>query len=118
MVVTMCDSGAVKIKAGANVSTALTIEQYDELINQAESNINTETKLNLTDDYAGLKADVQKILDDACSSLAAQGAINFDMSGYTSRQEAIQMVNYNWAKANEALDKLKDKEVTTFMSKA
>ena len=50
---TMCDSGAVKLKAGANASTALTAANYTQLINQAESFINMWTRTNFTDDYAG-----------------------------------------------------------------
>ena len=107
MTVTMCDSGTVKLKAGANVNTDLDDDQYTELINQAESYINTATRINYTDTYAALNDDVKKILEDAASSHAAVGAINYDMSGYTSRAEAQTMLDVNWAKVEQAIKLLK-----------
>ena len=59
MVETMCDSGAVKLKAGTNVSSSLTADQYTELINQAESFINDEVRINYTDTYSTLNVDVK-----------------------------------------------------------
>jgi len=89
---TMTTSGAVILKAGANVSSSLTTE-YDDWILMAESAINSLTRYNWTDAYAGLNADVQKVLDDAASCYAAMYAINYDMSGYTSRTEAETMLD-------------------------
>ena len=118
MVDTMCDSGAVKLKAGANVLSSITPTQYSQLINQAESFINTATRINYTDTYAALNADVQKVLEDAASSHAAVGAINYDMSGYTSRAEAQTMLDVNWARLMECIALLKDKKHTDFIDGA
>ena len=118
MAETMCDSGAVKLKAGSNVSSALTADNYTQLINQAESFINVWTKTNFTDNYAGLNVDVQKILEEAASCHAATGAINYDMSGFSSRQEALQMVNILWARMMESLRLLKDRKYLDFLEGA
>jgi hypothetical protein len=99
----MCDSGAVKLKAGLNVSTALTPEHYTKLINQAESHINLTALQDLTTQYSSLENNSKEALEDACSSLASMGAINYDMSGYTSRFEAVTMINFNWAMAKATL---------------
>ena len=118
MAETFCTSGSVKLKAGANVSSAITAEQYTELINQAESFINTATRINYTDNYSSLNDDVKKILEDAASCHAATGAINYDMSGYTSRAEAQTMLDLCWARLMKAIELLKDKKHTDFINGA
>lgn len=115
MAETLTDSGAVKLAAGANVSTELTAAQYTKLINQAESLICLRTKKNWVELYSTLDEDYKKILEDAASSYAAIGAINYDMSGYYSRQEALTMLNVNWAKFKECLNKLEDDKYKTFL---
>jgi hypothetical protein len=115
--VTMCSSGAVVLKAGLNAKI-LTDANYTTLINQAESFINTATRINFTDTYAGLNADVKLILEDAASSYAAIGVINYDMSGFYSRTEAQTMLDVNWAKFRECINLLIDKKHTDFIEGA
>lgn len=117
MVETFCDSGAVKLKAGVNINTAITGTQYTQLINQAESFIVDTTRVDYVSTYSGLTASKKKILEDAASSHAAVSAINYDMSGFTSRQEALIMVNVNWARMMEAIKLLKDKDAQAWLSK-
>ena len=115
MVTTMCNSGAVVLKAGAN-ATQLTDAQYTQLINQAESFINTHIRIDYTATYSGLTDAKKKIIEDVCSSLAALGAINYDMSGYTSRAEALTMLNVNWDIKEKGLRLLKEKQHTDFIN--
>ena len=110
MTETLCDSGAVKLKAGTNVAT-LTAAQYTQLINQAEGYINSVTRVNWNDVYSTLDADVKQVLEDAASSKAAVGAINYDMSGYTSKAEAITMLNVNFQILQDAIRELKEDKV-------
>ena len=117
MTVTLCTSGAVKLKAGANASL-LTNDQYEMLINEAESYINVAVKeqgVDFVAIYSTLSDNKKKILEDCASSFAAIGAINYDMSGFTSRQEATTMLNVNWAKANAGLDLLKNKQHSDYL---
>lgn len=116
MTETFCDSGAVKLKAGANVSSSLTAAHYTELINQAENFINSVTLTDYVATYSGLPDDKKKLLEDAASCHAAVGAINYDMSGYTSRQEATTMLNVVWARMQEAIKLLKNKDVPAFIN--
>ena len=118
MTETMCTSGSVKLKAGANVSSALTGAHYTTLINQAESHINSVCRINYTDTYAALNADVGKLLEDAASSLAAVGAINYDPSGYTTIGEATTLINVNINTATKCLNLLRDKNTTDFVTGA
>lgn len=113
----MCTSGAVVLKAGKNAEI-LPDADYTTFINQAESRINAVTRINYSDTYAALNVDVQKLLNDVCSSLAAIPVINYDMSGFTTQAEATTMINVNLDTANKGLALLKDKKQTDFINAA
>lgn len=106
-------------KAGAGKSTVSSAEAYtNSFIAQAESFINVRTLYNWSDRYAGLNADVKGVLKEAGSSLAAIYVINYDMSGFTSRQEALVMVNILWARVEECLKILEREANRTFTQEA
>ena len=84
----------VQRKVGANASATSNVEAYiNDFMTQAESEINCATRHNWSDDYAGLNVDVKGILKEAASNLAAIYVIQYDLSGYTSRIEAEDMIN-------------------------
>lgn len=106
-------------KAGANKSPVSSAEAYtNSFIAQAESYINARTLYNWSDAYGTLNADVKGILKDAGSSLAAIYVINYDMSGFTSRQEALIMVNLLWARVDECCKILEKEANRTFVQEA
>lgn len=118
MTYTFCTSGQVAFKAGAGVSTAITEANYNDAVNRAENYINDACKIegiNLVTGYSALQTDVKKILEDAASSKAAIEAINFDMSGYTSRQEAQIMLDVNYTILDDCIQLLKQKPVTDYI---
>lgn len=96
---TLCTSGAIIVKAGANanstaVASSAILAQFQE---QAEAIICTNSNFNWVDKYSSLNDDVKGILQDATSNLAAMYLVSYDMSGYTSRGEAtniIDLLNY------------------------
>jgi|TARA_Y100000296_G_C5155480_1_gene248801 hypothetical protein len=89
-----CTTEEVKRKAGANASTTSAVELFiNDFVTQAESTINTLSLFNWSDAYSGLNADVKGILKEAASNLAAIYVIQYDMSGFTSRQEAETMLD-------------------------
>jgi hypothetical protein len=107
---TMCTENDIKYRAGANVNSTATAEAYlTAFALSAESYVNSRSNYNWTDSYSTLNADVKYILTDAVASIAAIYAINYDMSGFTSRQEALVMINILWARVEECL-KLLEKE--------
>ena len=125
VVVTFCTSGAAIMKAGKNVSSEIsgaflvgstTDYAIDHWIAQAESTINAMTRYNWTDDYSGMNDDVKKILEDVASDLAAIKAITWDMSGYTSRVEAEDLINVLRDSALRGLAILRDKKTQKFIS--
>ena len=86
-------------EAGANHSTTYSAEAYTNVyIKKAEGKICLDTRYDWVTNYASVSAIGKEVLREAVSCYAAIAVINQDMSGFTSRQEAIQMVNVLWAK--------------------
>ena len=111
-----CTTAEVQEKAGANASTTSNVEAYiNNYVAQAESIINVRTRYNWSDAYAGLDADVKKILTSTASAWAAMKVIAYDMSGFTSRGEAEDMINTLDADFKLGLQLLKDIKQQTFM---
>ena len=109
----------VQRKAGANASLTANTEDYiNDFISQAESLINITTRHNWSDDYATLNADVKGLLKEAASNLAAIYVIQFDMTDFTSRIEAEDMINILRDGALRALSLLRDKKTQDFISGA
>ncbi len=106
-------------KAGANASATSKAEAYvNDYMTQAESLINCVCRFNFSDAYAGLNADVKGLLKEAASNIAAIYVIQYDMSGFTSRIEAEDMINVLRDAALRALSLLRDKKVQDFINGA
>jgi hypothetical protein len=106
-------------KCGANASATSTAEAFaNSFVGQAESYINAATHYNWSDTFSTLNADAKGILTEAASSLAAIYAISYDMSGFTSRQEALIMINILWARVDECIKILIKDTEKTFVQEA
>lgn len=126
MVTTFCVSGSVLLKAGSGVNSAITnatllngtAYAVDEWIIQAEGLINTNTRYNFTDVYATLNDDIKFILEQTASDIGAMYAIQYDMSGYTSRAEAGTMLDVLRDRSEKSLSLLRDKKQEDFIVNA
>jgi len=109
----------VAYKIGANASAVSKAEAYtNEFIAQAEAYINVVTKKIWAIDtaaFAALDAQISKILSEAASNLAAIYVIQYDMSGFTTRIEAEDMINILWARLQQCIDVLKVQDNLNFM---
>jgi hypothetical protein len=114
MTETLCTSGAVKLKAGANAPT-LSAAQYTDLINKAEAFACCVSRYDWVTNYAGLSDSAKNILQDLASSHAAIAVINNDMSGFTSRTEAQVMLDVNYSKVVDIINLIKDDKFKTFL---
>ncbi len=110
-----CTEAEIQSKEGANVSGSVTGDMHNLWVAEAESFINSITRYNWSDAYSGLNEDVKHLLSEAASNIAAIYAINYDMSGYTSRGEAESMITILRDRANWAIKSLQDKKVQEFM---
>lgn len=114
-----CTTAEVVRKAGANANSAGVVEAFtNDFVTQAESTINAATRFNWSDVYTTLDVDVQGILKEAASNLAAIYCINYDMSGYTSRTEAELMIAVLRDGALRAISILKDIKARDFVNGA
>lgn len=95
---TLCINADVLKKAGANASTTATAEAYTNVfIKMAEAQLSSSARYDWVTNYSSVSTIGKQILKDAASSYAAVLAINYNMSGFASRQESLTMVNILWA---------------------
>lgn len=111
-------SAEIGYKAGAGKNaTAAGLVYTDSFITQAESYINAVTRFNWSDAYAALSVDIKGLLKEAGSNIAAIYVIQYDMSGYSSSEEAQLMINVLWARADVDIKLLMDYKVKDFIEK-
>jgi len=110
-------SAAILIKAGKGVNTVsgANITNIDIVSSEVESFINATTRNNWSDVYTTLNVDVRNILREVASDLAAIYFVSYDMSGYTSRIEAEDIINVLRDRALAGLSILRDKKVQDFI---
>lgn len=114
---TLCINADVLKKAGANASTTATGEAYTNVfIKMAEAQLSSSARYDWVTNYSSVSTIGKQILKDAASSYAAVLAINYNMSGFTSRQEALTMVNILWAGFQKCINLLeKDNNYKDFI---
>jgi len=106
-------------KAGANCSATSKAEAYvNDYMTQVESVINTMCRYNFSDNYTTLNVDVKGLLKEIASNLAAIYVIQYDMSGFTSRIEAEDMINILRDGALRGLSILRDQKSVTYVNGA
>lgn len=110
MVETLCTSGAVKHRAGNGASSTVTNSGawMTELINQAEGDIATETRVDWVSLYSGLSANYKQVLEGACAAKAGIKVVSYDGRGYLNIAEAAFIINVLWGEYARALGILKD----------
>lgn len=119
----MAEEGTLAINAdvlkhaGANASSTATAEAYTNVfIKMAEAQLSSAARYDWVTNYSSVSTIGKQILKDAVASYAAVKAINYDMSGFTSRQEALTMVNILWAAFQKTLTLLeKDNKYKDFI---
>lgn len=114
---TLCTNGNVGYKAGANASATSKAEAYTNVyIKMAEGKLSMDTRYDWVTNYASVSTIGKEVLREATSCLAAIDVINYDMSGFTSRQEALTMVNILWARYSDVVSKIvKDNKYKDFI---
>lgn len=107
----------VQRKAGANASSTSKAEAYvNDYMTQVESFINAYTRYNWSDAYSGLNVDTKGILKEVASNLAAIYVIQYDLSGFTSRAEAEDMITVLRDAALRGLAVLREKAAQKFVN--
>lgn len=114
---TLCGQTDVAKLAGANVSTVSVAEAYTNVyIKMLEGDLSLSARYDWVTNYASVSAIGKEKLRLAVASGAAALVINYNMDGYTSRQEAFIMVNILWAFYQDTKNKLeKDNKYKDFI---
>lgn len=92
---TLCTSGSAIVKAGANANSTIVASgsALAEFSDEVEGTICAKTRYNWVSGYGSVTAQYKPILANIASDLIAMKIIGYDMSGYTSRYEALTMLN-------------------------
>jgi hypothetical protein len=106
-------------KIGKNASEETkSINFANIVVPQAESVLCARTKKNWIDLFSTLNQDVRAILTKVVSNTAAIEAINYDMSGFSSRLEAQEMIeNLRWG-TEKLINELKNESIKNFIQNA
>jgi len=105
---TLCGQGDVAKMAGANCSTVSVAEAYTNVyIKMAEGLLSQAARYDWVTNYASISTIGKEILRNAAASFSAVQVLNYDLSGFTSRQEGLIMVNILWASFMETFNLLK-----------
>lgn len=108
----------IDVRVGANVGVGYIEANINDACAQSESFINVLCRYNYSDNYSTLNVDVRRILSEASACMVAQFFISYDMSGYTSRIEAEDMLNLLDDRLTKCLSLLVDQKNITFMNNA
>ena len=114
----MTTGDEIASKMGANVSASVTDTMQDAWVLQAESAVNIIARNNYSDSVGALNANVKGIFSDMVSSMVAIQGIMYDMSGYTSRTEAEDMINVLRDGILRNMSLLRDKKQQKFIDDA
>ncbi len=117
---TFAASGAVLAKAGKNVSSDFdsiwtNTSEYESWLSQAEAVVNIMSRYDWVENSGAIATTQLPILKEATANLAAIEAIRYDMSGYTSRGEAEDMITVLRDAAIRDISLLKDQKGVTFV---
>jgi len=115
----MTTEAEIQQKSGAGVNVAFDTTMMTAAAIRYESMINVMCRYNFSDAVtAGLNVDVKGLLSNIVSSLVAIEAICYDMSGYTSRIEAEDMINVLRDSALRDLSILRDQKAQDYINGA
>lgn len=96
-------------EAGANHNTTYSAEAYTNVyIKKAEGKVCLDTRYDWVTNYSSVSDIGKEILREAVSCYTAVMVIHQDMSGFTSRQEALTMVNILWARYKDIINRIAD----------
>jgi len=114
---TLCTSMDVIRRAGVNANATIASEAYtNDYIKTAEGKICLDTRYDWVANSMAISIIGKEILREATASKAAIDVINDDMSKFTSRQEALIMINVLWARYKDVTNQItKDNKYKEFI---
>lgn len=113
---TLCGQTDVAKMAGANANATSVAEAYTNVyIKMAEGKICLDTRYDWVTNYASVSTIGKEALRLATSAYAAAMVINYNMAGFSSRQEALIMINFLWACYIDVIKRFDDNKYKEFI---
>lgn len=120
----MAEEGTLAIRqdvldeCGANANDTYTAEAYtNRFIKKAEGYISALSNYDWVDNYSSVTTEGAEFLRNLVSQMAAIKVIKQDMSGFTSRQEVVTMLNVLYEDVDNSLEILKNTDIKRFIGK-
>ena len=107
----LCSAADVIDRAGVGADTSSSA-MITRAISRAEQRIVAETRRNWTTGYASVPASVKELLKVCAAAHAAKEIINYDTTGFFSRQAAEIALDVNHDDFTTTLKSLKDLDTT------
>lgn len=102
-------------KAGANVSSTITQTHKNAIVKQIESTICNELRFDYVAEYSSLNNTKKLILSEITSNLGAIYMIQYDMSTFSTRIEAENMLVVLRSMAERAMNILRESKTNTYL---
>lgn len=105
----------MQLFAGENVDASGDVEaNHNYLAGYAEAYLCNLVKYDIVTNWASLNSTYKKLFSEWAARHAAIALISYNMAGYTSRIEAEDMINMNWARLKQIQSILEDVDIQDF----
>ena len=114
---TIVTEAEIALMAGENVdATGDTEANHNILAAQAESYLSNLMGYNVVDNYASLNEDFKRMLSEWAARYSAITLISYNMAGFTTRQEAEDMIDVHAWRLLQVEELLKQQRVIDFLT--
>ena len=113
---TFCSFADVVYKAGVGAATEASVAMINNFIEEAEGVIVATTRIGFLTSWAALNTNVQQLLTECASAHAAKALINYDTTGFYSRQAAEIALDVNDDNFKRSLKQLTDLDTNKIRS--
>jgi hypothetical protein len=113
---TLCTNANVEFFTGAKGSATADAEAFTNVsIKMAEGFVCTASRYDWVTNYASVSLVGKELLRNATAAWAAIIGINYDQSGYTSKEESQCMIDVCWSMVVETINLLRDDKYREFV---
>lgn len=106
MALTLTTSLEIERMAGRGKSSDISGSEITDIGEKAEGILCSDTRRDWIADYAAVNSKVKEMINHATAAKAAQIWVNYDGSGYFSRLEQLQIMNFLDNEYNKTVEKL------------
>jgi len=102
--------------AGENVDATGDVEaNHNYLAGYAEAYLSALVKYDIVANWASIDSTYKKLFSEWAARFGGIALIQYNMAGYTSRVEAEDMINTNWARLQKIEEEIKRIDIQDFI---